>query len=241
MTFLTFKSANMKKCYVPLIMFLLFAELLPAQTGYELKQAMDHFKTNKLSEEDSRGILNSNNIEGSPYLEDDFINGSVYTTSSTEYKDIPLRYNIYNDQLEFKTDDNTVQALATPEILESVEFGKYKLVYAPYLAAKKIKRGFFVVLVDGNTSLYSKPRIRFKEPSKPSGYKEAEPAKFIKSPNEYYIRIGTSQAQLVSNKKDLYKIFHDHQKQIETFIKKHKIKANKPEALQKLIQYYNTL
>ncbi len=219
----------------------LFAEFVSAQTNYELRQAMDLFKTNKMLRGDSRGLLTENDIEGSPYLEDDFINGSVYTTSKTQYVDVPLRYNIYNDQLEFKSEDNTVQALAAPESIEKVEFGKYKMVYVPYSVTKKIRRGFFIVLEEGKASLYEKPNVIFKQPTEPGAYKEAEPARFVKSADEYYIRVGNSQAKLAGNKKDLIEIFPDHQKQIETFIKKHNVKSNKPETLKELVQYYNSL
>jgi len=194
-----------------------------------------------LLEGNSKGLLTESDIEGSPYLEDNFIKGSVYTTSKTEYVDVPLRYNIYNDQLEFKTGNDKVQALAAPEMIEKIEFGNYKMVYAPYSISKKIRRGFFVVLAEGKSSLYEKPRITFKEATEPGGYKDAEPAKFVRNTDEYYIRVGENQAKLVGNKNDLLEVFPDHQKQLETFIKKNKIKPNKPESLKELVKYYNSL
>lgn len=231
----------MKKYYVITIIVLLFAEFSSAQTNYELKRAMDLFKTNKMLRGENRELLNENDIKGSPYLEDNFINGAVYTTARAKYVDIPLRYNIYNDQIEFKAEDNTVQAMATPETIEKVEFGNYKMVYVPYSVSKKVRHGFFVVLEDGKSSLYSKPRVTLKASTEPGAYKEAEPAKFERNPDQYYIKVGTSQAKLVGNKKDLLEIFGDHQKQIETFIKKHKVKPNNPESLKELVQYYNSL
>jgi hypothetical protein len=231
----------MKKNYIIVIVFLLFAELLSAQSNYELKKAVDLFRTNKLLSGDSRGLLTENDIKGSPYLEDDFIDGSVFTTSMAQYTDVPLRYNIYNDQLEFKAEDNSIQELATPEIIEKAVFGKYKMVYSPYSIAKKIGRGFFVVLEEGKSSLYLKPQVVFEKATEPAPYKETEPARFVRNPDEYYIKVGTSQAMLVGNKKDLLEIFPDHQKEIETFIKKQKTKTNKPESLKELVQYYNSL
>ena len=231
----------MKKYWVIVFLMFLFVDFVSAQSNYELRQAMDLFKTNKLLRDESRGLLTESDIEGSPYLENDFIKGSVYTTAKTQYVDVPLRYNIYNDQLEFKSDDNKVQALAAPEIIEKVVFGKYEMVYIPYSVAKKIRRGFFIVLDNGKSSLYEKPKVIFKQPTEAGAYKEAEPAKFVKGADEYYIRVGNSQAKLVGNKKDLLDIFPDHQKQLEAFIKKHKVKPTKPETLKELVQYYNSL
>ena len=231
----------MKKYNVIAIVFLLFAEFSLAQTNYELRQAMDLFKTNKMIGGDSKGLLTESDIKGSPYLEDNFVKGTVYTTTKAQYVDVPLRYNIFNDQIEFRAEDSSIQALATPEIVEKVEIGKYKMVYAPYSIAKKIKKGFFIVLEEGKASLYSKPNIIFKDATEPAPYKEAEPAKFIRKSDEYYIQVGNSQAKMVGNKKDLYEIFPDNIKQIETFIKKQKIKTNDPESLKELVIYYNSL
>lgn len=232
----------MKKYWVTVTIILLFTGIITAQSNYELRQAMDLFKTNKMLRDESRGLLTEKDIKGSPYLDDNFVNGSVYTLSKTQYVDVPLRYNIYNDQIEFKTDDNTVQALAAPESIEKIEFGNYQMVYIPYSISKKIRRGYFIVLAEGSkASFYEKPQVMFKEATEPGAYKEAGPARFVKGADEYYIRVGNSQAKLAGNKKDLLEIFPDNQKQLEAFIKKHNVKSNKPETLKELVQYYNTL
>jgi len=231
----------MKKYWLTITIMCLFTGIITAQSNYELRQAMDLFKTNKMLRDDSRGLLSEKDFQGSPYLDDNFVKGSVYTTSKTEYVDVPLRYNIYNDQIEFKTGDNRVQALAVPESIEKIEFGNYKMVYIPYSISKKVRRGFFVTLAEGKASLYEKPRVTFKEATEAGAYKEAEPAKFVRNTDEYYIRVGENQAKLVGNKNDLLEVFPDHQKQLETFIKKNKIKPNKPESLKELVKYYNSL
>jgi len=158
-----------------------------------------------------------------------------------QYNGIPLRYNIYNDNIEFKTPTDEIQALATPEIVEKAVFGSTQLVYSSYLLANKTRKGFFVVLEEGKASLYSKPGIAFKEPTEPAAYKEAEPAKFVKKADEYYIRIGTEQAVLINSKKDLIAAFPENKDKIESFINKNKIKTNKPESLIELVKYYNSL
>ncbi|HSO87918.1 MAG TPA: hypothetical protein VLQ91_15290 [Draconibacterium sp.] len=185
--------------------------------------------------------LTEKDISGSPYLNDEFINGSVYTLQRLQYVDIPLRYNIYNDDLEFKTPSSEVQAMATPEIVEKAVFGNTQLVYLPYSLANKIKKGFFVVLEEGKASLYSKPVVIFKEPTEPGAYKEAEPAKFERKADEYYVRVVGEQAVQINNKKDLIAVFPDNQDKIENFISKNKIKTNKPEGLKEVVVYYNSL
>lgn len=230
----------MKKYWLSVFGLLLSTGILSAQNVFEVRQAIDLFHTSKMLRGDMNKTLTESDIEGSPYLEDEFIKGTLYTTSNTKYVDVPLRYNIYNDNIEFDTGDG-IQALAAPEIVDKVEFGDYTMVYVPYSITKKIRRGFFIVDQEGKASLLIKPDVAFVEATEPGAYKQAEPAKFDKKENEYYIKVGMNEAKIISNKNDLEEVFPDHTKEIETFIKKNKIKHRKPEDLKKMVQYYNSL
>jgi len=209
--------------------------------GYLLREKMDLYESNKLASGKNKSTLSEKDIEGSPYLNDEFENGSIYTIQKIQYADVPLRYNIFNDDLEFKTPTDEVQALATPEIVEKAFFGNTLMVYSPYLQGNKNKNGFFIILVEGKASLYAKPNVIFKEATEPAAYKEAEPAKFVKKSDDYYIRIGTGQAQIISSKKELISAFPDNQDKVESFISKNKTKLNKPESLKELFDFYNSL
>lgn len=209
--------------------------------SYELKTSMEFYQANKFLKGEGKNVLTEKEIKGSPYLNDEFVNGSIFTVQKLKYVDIPLRYNIYNDDLEFKTPANEVQALATPEIVEKAVFGTTQLVYLPFLQANKIKKGFFVVLEEGKASLYTKPGVLFQEAAKPGPFKEAEPPTFVKRADEYYIKIGTEHAILIKSKKNLVTAFPDNQEKIERFIDMNKIKTNKSESLKEVVAYYNSL
>ncbi|MCG6187059.1 hypothetical protein [Maribellus maritimus] len=230
----------MKKYYFPIFVLLLFAEILNAQNILEVRQAVDLFNTSKMLRGDMTRTLTERDIEGSPFLEDEFIKGVVYTTSNTKYVDVPLRYNIYNDAIEFDTGSG-VQELAAPEIVDKVEFGSYTMVYVPYSITKKIRRGFFIVEEEGKASLLVKPEIAFVKATEPGAYKAAEPAKFDRKNDEYYIWIKKNEAKMISGKNDIVDVFPDNHEKIEAFIKKNKIKHRKPEDLKQLVQYYNSL
>ena len=227
------------------IIFLFFAGLtttfIQAQVSYELRESLDLFRTTKIISGDWREALTANEIEGSPFLNDEFIIGNVYTTTKQKYANIPLRYNIYNDQLEFKTPDEQIQAMATPETIEKAEIGSDILVYLPYINFKKVRKGFFTVLEEGKATLLIRKEIMFKKAEEAGAYKEAEPAKFVSKADTYFIRTGESPAKLVGKKKEILELFPDHAREIAAFIKKNKIKTNKPESLKQLVQYYNSL
>ena len=224
-----------------ILLILLSTVTFSYSQSYQIGQAMDLYRQSKMQSGDWSKMLTENDIEGSPYLKDEFISGTMYTTSKVQYNDIPLRYNIYNDNMEFKTPDDKVLAMAAPEIIEKVELGDDILAYIPYTNVKKIRRGFFKLLVEGKASLYAKPVVIYTDPVEPAAYSEAQPAKFTRRSDTYYIRIGMEQAKLVSKKKELLTVFPDHSKEINAFIKKNKIKPSDPEKLAELVQYYNSL
>ncbi|KAF0237048.1 MAG: hypothetical protein FD181_2249 [Prolixibacteraceae bacterium] len=209
--------------------------------SYDIREKMDFYLANKFIEREFKGVLSEGEIDGSPYLNREFENGSIYTVQRQQYNEIPLRYNIYNDNLEFKTPDNQIMDLAAPEIVEKAVLGNNVLTYAPYLMANKTKTGFFLILEAGKASLFAKPEVVFQKATEPAAYKDAVPAKFVKNPDEYYIRIGSEQAVIISSKKDLIAAFPDNRDKIESFISRNKIKTNKPEGLKEVVKYYNTL
>lgn len=225
-----------------LLAFSIFSSLtIAAQDNYQLRNAIDLFRSNIIADREMKNALTETDIDGSPYLNDEFITGEIFTTSKTQFSNIPLRYNIYNDEIEFKSPEGNISALGVPEIIDKLVFGDYTMIYAPYTYAKKMNRGFFIVIISGKASLYVRPNIDYIKPVPPAAYKDAKPAKFVKKVDTYYIRIGTDAAQLIENKKDLEKVFPDHKKEIAAFIKNNKINHRKEDKLKELVDYYNSL
>ena len=97
------------------------------------------------------------------------------------------------------------------------------------------------LLEEGEATLYAHAAVSYVEPEEAGAYKDPEPAKFVKKPTEYYIRLGQEAALKVGNKKEVVSLFPDHRDEIATFIKKNKIKTTKAEDLQELVKYYNSL
>ena len=242
--FLSIKFKKMKKHLFSTLLFFCFVGISYSQSMYEmyqLKEATDFFKTDKLKTSEWKSSFSENNIEGTPYLMDEFAKGSIFTITKQHVANVPLRYNIYNDEIEYLLGKNEIQAMANPEIVERIVFADYNIVYLPYTNSKKIKSGFFIILEEGNASLYSKPKVKYKKASEPNAYNNGNSARFIKNPDQLYIKVGKEQAKLVGNKKDLVEIFPDNKDKVKAFIKKSKIKTKNQESLLELVQYYNSL
>lgn len=232
----------MKKLTLSLLFVAIATSAIWAQTtSYTAAPLMDLFRMEQMTEESVNQTLTEQNISGSPYLEDEFTTGTVYTSDKKKFENVLLRYNIYNDDLEFQTPNKRVLAMDKPETIELADFGQYKMTYLSYASGNKQNKGFFKILQEGKASLYAKPDVLFQKAVESDGIKPEKPAMFVSKPDIYFIRIGTNPAQKVGNKKELAALLGDHKSEIATYIKKNKVKVNKADQLKKLLNYYNSL
>ena len=210
--------------------------------NYEIIEKMDYLRTYQMTTNKPSNTIAQYKIEGSPYLDDAFVNGTIYTTAKTQVPDVPLRFNIYNDNLEFKTSDGTILELAHPETIERAKMGETEMIFTDYFTTTQdTKQGFFKVLAEGNLNLLAKPDIFFQQAKEEAAYKEAQPPMFIPKPDVYYMQKPGSPAIKIKKSKDLDDVVDAHQKEIDTYIKKNKIKFKRAEDLTQLVDYYNSL
>lgn len=203
---------------------------------------MDYFRLIEMTEKDSKIVLSERDIEGSPYLEKEFTNSIVYTTAKQKIIDIAVRYNIYNDNLEFKSPEAKILALTNPETVELIDFGKYKMGYVSYVNKKRIKSSFFKIEEEGKATLYAKPEVFFQEEVKGDGIRPPRAAKFIPKSDSYYVSIDNKPAVKIDSNKDLIKVLSDHQEKVLLFLKAHKVKnVTKDDQLKIIVKYYNSL
>ncbi|WP_319479010.1 hypothetical protein [uncultured Draconibacterium sp.] len=233
----------MKKSTLTLLLVIVCAAFAQAQyLNYEIIEKMDYLRTNQMTTDKPSTTVAQYKIEGSPYLDDAFVNGTIYTTAKTQVVEVPLRYNIYNDNLEFKTSDGSILELAHPETVERAKLGETEMIFTNYLTStNNTKSGFFKVLAEGDLNLLAKPDIFYQKAKEEAAYKEAQPPKFIPKPDEYYMQKQGAPAVKVRKSKDLDEIIDAHKKEIYTYIKKNKIKFKSAEDLTQLVDYYNSL
>jgi len=180
-------------------------------------------------------------IQDSPYLIDSFVVGSIYTNRNEQFQNIPVRYNIYTDNIEYIMGASSVLTLKNPETVEKIECENYKLIYLSHSDKNKLESGFFIVLTEGNASLLSKPGITLHKPTPPGGYIDAQPPRFSRNPDTYYIKVGKNQAQIIKSKKKLINSFPDCREELSKYIKTHNTKISDQKSLIDLVQFYNSL
>jgi hypothetical protein len=149
-----------------------------------------------------------------------------------------LRYNIYEDQMEFVKDDNIYYL--QKDIGRKVRFSD-NTTYLVYDLEGEPQ--FFLVHQEGKNMLLAKQVVRFVEAREPnSGYDRGTPPDYKRRKDELYIAIeGKDLAEVPRKKKDFFKIFGDQGTVIKEYMKKNKLGHKRVEDLKKIMTYYNTL
>ncbi len=203
--------------------------------------SIENFRFKRLTE----GLYTNQNlklsdIKGTPYLTEDFVPGKLSTTDGLINENIPLRYNAYSDDLEFKK-GNEIYIVDPKSIVKKAEFGGTVFGYSSYLYGGKILTGFFKILAEGKARLMARYVIVFLDKEEQKAYAEPKPARFDEARKEYYISIDEDPAKLFTSKKGLLDLLGDKKKEVENYFSKNKLTAKGEEQYIKIVSYYNSL
>ncbi|RKE04242.1 hypothetical protein [Marinifilum flexuosum] len=180
-------------------------------------------------------------IDGSPYLNKQFEKGFVISKDSLLYTGLILRYNNYQDIIEFQKDDISYE-LSNQFPLLYVKINDRIYERLKFKSKEGDKLGYFQIISDGKVTLYSKKKVNFVEAKPAHGYVEYKPAKFKAEPISYYLKKeGSYTANLIKNKKDIVSLLSDKKVEVLTFINENKLKTSKGEDISRIIDYYNKL
>ncbi len=220
-------------------LLLLFSWLAEGQliVNGSLNDFYDDFKTARMMDRHRH----EETVEGSPYDLEKFTSGDIRLANQQQYSGIPMNYNIYSGQVEFINDKGDNMVFDIPEMIEFVVIGQEKYIYSPYSMGGKIFKGFFVVLEEGAALLLQKKNVMLKPAESPQAYKDAVPARFVRTRDDFYLRIPPSEAKKVANRKDLDEALPAVPPELDQFIRRENIRFNRKEELVKLVAEYNRL
>jgi len=200
---------------------------------------IERVQRSRTAEELTEYILN--NVEGTPFMNDEFIMGEIYTVDSATIDGAMLRYNVYSDKMEVKHKGMLYEL--SEEMVKGVVINDKTFSYLPYKYAKRETSGYLEIIQDGTCKLYCKHGKKFKEAHPQKAMEDGpSPAEFRDLPKIYLImKTSDTKALGIKNKKALVQILPEHKSEIHAFIKKNKIKHNDEVDLKKLLAYYNAL
>lgn len=178
-------------------------------------------------------------IEGSPYLEEQFIEGIVELSTGATYAGIPLRYNVYNDEIEFRNRKGEVYNINNSASIREVIIGESKFVYTDCKIKKENKYLFAEVIREGNVSLLKHHRLRLVASKPAQTHRKAQAPRLIKGPSEYLIRKVDGSTEHFRNEKELVNLLADKSDKIWELINGKKLSVHKEEDIIAIIDYYN--
>lgn len=177
---------------------------------------------------------------GHPYLNDQFVNGVVYSFNRT-FTNVPLRYNIYHDYIEFKQNNETYILDPEPRIKKVIFDNKY-FVVLKFEYKGKAQHGYLELLDSGKVMLLAKKTVLYREWQEAKALESAAtPAKYTRAGDIYFYKIGDGEPQMLRNLKKVIEIFPDKQSELAAFAKTEKLDLKSEDGLKKLFQYYNSL
>lgn len=179
---------------------------------------------------------------GSPYLYNSFMLGSIYLEDELIAKEILLRYDIHKEQLEIKvnSDQNTIKFIESkPGIAFEIQGALYE-----YVSPSQNTSGGFFEPIFKSTSLtiYKKPLKLFREGQEATTSMTRDILPTYKDRFSYFYRkTNETLEELNLSKRNVLALFSDHQKELQAFVKKEKLKLKSDEELLKLFTHYKSL
>lgn len=185
------------------------------------------------------------NIEGSPYYRNNFQIGGIYNAEGVVASGIPMRYNIFADEIEMRPssnpDDTTIKSLVkSVDIFAKI--GADNFIYILNTNSGE-KSGYFSVLLDDTYfDLYKKSTVNYiKKKFAETNYQKDQPAKFIKKEVFYLVDNKGVFYELPSKRKSFISIFKQKAKELESYIKDNNLNVSKETDMIKIIDYYNSI
>lgn len=235
------------------VSLIIFSSHLGAQINYQVHQGSFVLGTRNMEPrliEVVDGVstmhysMESPTINGSPYLNEKFMEGKMTIVDGTEVPGLMYRYNIYNDEMQFIINADTA-SITKPLSLRSLEIGEKRFVYDVYQVSENVvAAGYFEVIEEGEllTILYRR-EIEIEQDVYVSNYGGGGGTKefMMKEKNAYYLKQVSTAAQKIYRKKDFLSSITDHKDEVKQYMKDHRISVKKEKDLEALVNYYNSL
>ncbi|HBZ21221.1 MAG TPA: hypothetical protein DEO60_08840 [Bacteroidales bacterium] len=177
-------------------------------------------------------------IRGDQFLFlNEFLTGSV-TIDGKSFKNLPLKYDIYNDELLTITDHSIILQL-NKEMIDGFSMKYQNRIFDfKKLEADSLNSlsGYVNVLYDGGTSLYVKYRKEVLLLAVENKYD------MFNQVNRIFIE-KNGQIFRVDNKQELLKLMEDHKRLVASFIRNGKLRISRknPDSFKPVIEYYDKI
>lgn len=171
-----------------------------------------------------RHVNQTPNILGTPYLRDSFEIGEIHYVDLESIREVPIRYNIYTDQIEFYH-QGRIQELTPMPPVDLILLGFRTFVFDLMQDGKDMVPGYFELLADGQARLLLKYRVKYVEPKPARALMDPEPAKYVREPEKMYWKLGSGPVQKVKSLKKLIAGIGQEEAHLSEFAKENNISS----------------
>lgn len=197
--------------------------------------------TSEIRLQGTNNIVDLHSIKGSPYEKEEFLIGKTISELTNISNPYYLRYNIYSDNIELKSNGTIYSLIQSQNIYAIFDSKEYR--YEQYKTTNKnTKLGYFIILVkDKKYNLYLKKNIEFRDKVKANTpYESDTPATFLKS-SSFYVKKDSVLISIPNKKKLFLQEFPKYSNSLKKYIKSERINLKYEKDMVKLFNYLNTL
>lgn len=205
----------------------------------DLIHELERINRSKTPEELDEAFLNS--IVGTPFMNNKFAEGALFTNENKKLDKVFLRFNVFNNKMEVKFNESLFEL--SEELIKRVTIDDKTFEFLPYKIAEKSQSGYLELIHEDEWKIYCYHSKKYIEAQPQKAMQDKpSPPEFNDLPLVYLLKKSQkSQAIGFRSKKELVNIFSNNKNEILAYIKKHKLKHNNPEDLKELLTYFNTL
>jgi hypothetical protein len=181
-------------------------------------------------------------VEGSPFFNEQMMQGAIILSEGKEYKNIKVRLNLLEAQVNY-LDDKQNEMIASSPVKEVVLWDTilkkdHRFIFSDYIgSSQKLEKDFYELLQAGKAELYKQYKKSLLE-SKPYGFATFEQR--IKTDTRYYVLVN-GQWTKVKKLKDLTTVFPDKKDEVLKFISDRKLSGDSEANFEAIVFYYNSL
>jgi hypothetical protein len=158
-------------------------------------------------------------VSGSPFFNDQMMRGILISRDNTEYRNIIIRLNLLESQVNFLNNKQEELIVGTPlrevTLLDTVNQKNYHFIFSDHIeSTDKVEKGFYQLLQKGKAGLYAQHRKVLKETR---AYNSATYEQSIETYVTYYVLLG-GQWKKINKIKDLPAVLGDKKTEVQEYI-----------------------
>ncbi len=180
------------------------------------------------------------NLDGSPYLYDDWASGQVFFNNGDTIKSILLRYNVYKDEMQFQN-EGKAYSVGSPEKIMLISMNNHSFIYQEYNEKEKKRDGFFELIYGGKSSLLQRHLVKILPANFNIALNSGNKNDQISMTKMYYFKYNDDIIPIEKNGKNVIAFLKGKGIDVQKFVKENKLSFKKEEDLIKFTKYLDSI